>query len=222
MNKRIVAIALLLIITISLSACGFIPDIENNFNDYIEEKVGVHPDNYRKVDYAYDEERETYYLIYQNERYYSNENYNMFDIDYSEENFVDLGWHFNLPFTVYAQYFSYSDESPDYIFPMRRDLVYFKEGVDYTNEVLVVDGTEIEFKYSEIWTSKTTQNVGGHNTSDSIILRFKNYPAISFKAKLVDSYGVWYIYIFNMDFNFAYRVSDDFHDALIENGIVPY
>ena len=211
MRKQLLSMVLVFMIFISMTSCAYM-------------NYGCDPDKYRAVDYHYDETQDMYYLEYQGERYYHDDTHDMFAVSYeSEDGFVDLGWYYNLPFTYCKEYYSYTTESPDYIFSSDPGgEIYFKESFDYKKEIFVVENTEVEIEFSEAF-SNNTINVYEKNIEYQTLCWYsKKHNALSVKVQVLFLEEHWYMYIYNMDRNNAYQISDVFLDMLIENGIVAY
>lgn len=213
MCKRIIAISLLIIVIMSFSSC-------NHVHYMVAGMFDLDTDIYRNVDYRYDEEQEVYYLEYQNEKYYSCEKYGMFHIDIDKEDWHDLGWYYCFPFNIAQYYYSYTTESPDYIFPPQEEVFFFKETFDYKKEIFIVEGTTIAFEFSEIFTQNTIQAEGSHSKYKEIRLRSQKHNSLYINAEIWIKDEIYYVFIHNMDFNYAYQLSDNFRNALIENNII--
>ncbi len=214
MFKRIITLALVLITTILTTSCAYmIPEAS--------------PDKYRDVYYGYDEESDIYYLEYQNARYYSFDDINdilmsvYFDSQEKKDDFINLGWHYNFPFTTYKEYYSYTAENPDYIFTTGPDRsIYFKEYFDYTKECFVVENIEIEF--SEAFTGETINVENKHIKSQSFRWYSKKYSGLYTVANVFFLENKAYLLIYGMDDDNAFQLSDDFLELLIDNGIISY
>ena len=209
MFKRIITLALVLITTILTTSCAYM-------------NYGYDPDKYRAVDYYYDEKLNVYYLEYQCERYYHDDTHDMFAVSYKpEDGFVNLGWYYNLPFTYCKEYYSYTTESPDYIFSSGPGgAIYFKESFDYKKEIFVVENTEIEIEFSEAFSNNTIDVYEKNIEYQMLCWYSQKHNALSVKVQVLFWEEDWYVYIYNMDRYNAYQVSDVFLNMLIENGIV--
>lgn len=211
MHKRIMALALVIIMIILAASCACVnPECS--------------PNKYRVVDYVYDEEINKYYLQYQNERYLFDNVNNMFTVIHDPTICINLGWYYNLPFTLYKEYYSYTAESPDYIYSIAPNgSVFFRESFDYTKEIFVVEDVEIEF--SKAYTDNTL-DIQDIKNKDIEKQPFRwhskkhNALCIDVDVYLYENKG--YIFIYNMDCHNAYQISDVFLESLIENEIIVY
>ena len=211
MHKRIMALILVVIMIILVTSCA-----------YINPKCS--PDKYRAVDYGYDEEINTYYLQYQNERYLFEDANNMFTVIHNPNVCLNLGWHYNLPFTLYKEYYSYTAESPDYIYSIGPNgRVFFKESFDYTKEMFVVEDVEIEF--SKAFTNGTIDIQDLENKDvekQSFRWHSKKHNALYIDVNVYFYENNGYVFIYNMDRDSAYQISDVFLESLVENEIIVY
>ena len=210
MYKRVITILLLLIVTIPLSSCKHL----------MAQSGGYNIDKYRAVDYHYDEELDAYYLEYQNVNYFTSDELYMFNINGSIEDFFDLGWYYNFPFTFAMQWYSYTTESPDYMFSYKKDTVYFKETIDYKKEIFLVEDTQSEIEFSELFTTNTIKVDGQKFERKTIYLHSKKYDALSIKVELLCKDGNFYFYSNDMDTFNAYQITENFYNLLIEIGII--
>ena len=211
MLKRVVALALIFIMTLSLTSCTF-------FTEYPLDK-------YRVVDYGYDEEADIYYLEYKNERYIYDEMSDIFGVDDKGRDPVYLGWLFNLPHAR-NQYYSYSTESPDYIYldSSSGSYVFFKESVnfDLANEIFVLEDIEIKFCDTH---SDDTVNILFRPDARFVHkfrLTSKKYNALYLLVEIYQFEDKFYMYEVSIDMTNAYQISDAFLESLIEKKIIVY
>ena len=211
MYKRIVALTLVVIMIILATSCAYLnPECS--------------PDKYRTVDYVYDEEHDTYYLQYQSERYLFDNTNDMFTIMHDPNVCISLGWYYNLPFTLYKEYYSYTTESPDYIYNIGPNgSVFFRESFDYTKEIFVVEDIEIEF--SKAFTNDTIDIQNAKNKDiekQSFRWHSKKHNALCIDVDIYFYENNGYIFIYNMDRDNIYQISDDFLKLLIKNEIIVF
>lgn len=212
MHKRIIGILLLLAISISLSSCSRKALIE----------AGVDPDLQNAVPYYHDEERDEYYLEYQGGKYFFNKELSrMLSGGFDFDNMIQLGWHYNFPFTALMAFWSYTNENPDFIIASDGSF-YTKESFDIGKTVLEIEGTEIEIEFSEM-IAPGEEGFYAPAYSSSYIPDFElvlhsNKYGIKTYANIAYVDCVYYMAFGN---SITYQMSDTFRDLLIENNIIP-
>lgn len=209
MYRSVIALALIIIITISTTSCTFIAEYPL--------------DKYRTVGYGYDESLDAYYLEYQDEQYWDDDANAMFNVVHNEGDCAYLGWFFNLPFTLFNAYYSYSTESPDYIYryTSHGSDVYFKESFDYTKEVFVLENVEIEFCNAFSGDTVSIDDIERNNIEkQSFMWKSKKHSALFISTHIYLFENKVYMFSFNMDSENAYQLSDAFLELLIKNKII--
>lgn len=109
-------------------------------------------DTHGEIEWIENEDSETDELLYQDQVYCSTDSW--FTL-WTKEDDIELGWQYNFPFSNRIGYYSNTAEAPLYIWLSRcvDDYalnVYMKEGWDFQNQLFVLEGTDIEFVFSEM------------------------------------------------------------------------
>ena len=209
MHKRVLYILLVCTIIISMTSCAYMnPDCP--------------PELYRAVDYVYDETLGEYYLTYQGKKYTYNEAHdifrspNLYNSD-DMDGLVALGWHYAIP--GYTEYYSYTTDSPDYLFNLN-DAIWIKETFDYTKEIFIIEGTEIEIAFSDlVGDLEFWGTVRPCSKNIFLTLNAKNHSKLKIHI-YVDrtDYNRWYAY--DVTCKVSYALSDTLVQLLEDNGII--
>jgi len=208
MHRRVLSILLVCTIIISMTSCAYMnPDCP--------------PELYRAVDYVYDETLGEYYLTYQGEKYTYNEAHDIFSNIYNSDDMDDLvtlGWHYAIP--GYTKYYSYTTDSPDFLFSSRNGDIYIKETFDYTKEIFVIEGTEIEIVFSDlVGDLEFWDTVRPCSKNVFLTLNAKNHPKLKIHIYVDRTEdGRWYAY--NESCSITYALPDAFVQLLKDNGII--
>lgn len=172
-------IALILILPIVMTSCGLQFMLDIDFK------------NYDKIDYK-QENGETV-LVYQNTEYRETD---LFSCSKPQE---EVSWHINLPFSGAIYYYSYSTETPLYLWKnFGTEGVWISTNYDYHMDTFVVDKTETEILFCEM--------IDDENVTDSLINTLNNYyrdpyvvlhskmaPNLFMQVKFIYHVGVWYM-----------------------------
>ena len=212
MKKRIFALVIIItIFLVTLSSCSLISNKDDPL--YAEELHNV-------VEFITVEPK-VYYLQYKDAQYYEDKlgfitvDETFYD-DPSEE-YIYLGWSGTR--TAYNNFY-YSDnvDSPIFIYESRTCSVYFREDYDYSADVFVIEGTDAEIMFSNIFFDLSDKQSYGpfHTIGYEIVLYSKKYPHLKVPLKLAFFDGKWYV--MNLDLG-HWEISNDFVELLIENGL---
>ena len=212
MLKRIVGILLLFAISISFTSC----------NPKMMEKYGYDPDLYLIPEYGHDEETGESYFVYQGERYFRRHDLSgMFSYGYSEDELVDLAWHYNYPFFATVSYKSTTSESPDFIDVWSTSSqIYAKKSFDLQKLFFVVEDTGVEIEFSKMFMPDSEPR-DIPPFPDKIIAKFilysEKYAPVQISSQVLIDEGVYYLALANYP---DYPISDDFMHLLIETGVI--
>ena len=120
----------------------------------------------------------------------------------------------------YSDYYSYSSEEPVYIYGKPKSIsLHFCEDYDYNKDIFVIDGTNIETVFSDIYAEYSYiehDTFKKHDQEISIKLSSKLYPKLYTKMKVFLENDVWYVAFSNK----VYNISNNFLSLLIENDII--
>ena len=174
-------------------------------------------ENYKAIHYI--QEKSTTSLIYKNEKYYGVE-HDIFCVDNSKIDPIIISWNFNLPFTMTMVHYSYKSERPDYIFSNIANQIYINEDYDYNSDIFVVENTNFEIKFSDAFIES---NSIAYNVFESAVVQFdfysKTHPELYSPTSILLNNGKYYI-AFNVCDEYAYEISSDFLEMLIENQVI--
>ena len=135
---------------------------------------------------------------------------------------VELGRHFNLPFSMYLVYYSYTAEDPLYIVSGNLPYIYLREGFVVEDQVFKVEGTDRTIKLSEAFLpadpSITSDDLDTH-TSKGIDLRMVDCPTLRIYNSVILLDGNWYMEKDPFG-ETVLRLSDEMVSILIEAGML--
>ena len=135
---------------------------------------------------------------------------------------VELGRHFNLPFSMYLVYYSYTAEDPLYIVG-NMPYIHLREGFVVEDQVFKVEGTDRTIKLSEAFLpadpSITSENLD-YSHSTRIDLRMKDCRELRLYSTVFFVDGNWYME--KDPFGETILIlSDDMVSMLTEAGLLP-
>lgn len=136
------------------------------------------------------------------------------------EGYTVVNWHINLPFSATIIYYSYTQDSPEYMIATVSSRVWVKEGLDYLKEAYVIEDVNYEFEFSDEdlseeikYDSSIYQKVG------ELVCHLKRHPELKAKIHIFEADGAYYMHLVNND-DSAYILSDEFVDVLRNNQII--
>lgn len=202
MSKRIVVV---MCIVLLLSACG-------------GTDLKWPKELYNKVEFV-SVENEQHYVIYQNAKYYLDDN-GFFQVteshDAIDENDVRLGWNGKM---YKNDYYSNTQEQPIFIYNLRLQEVYFREGYNYRSDLFIIEGTDSKICFSDAIVgidSYFDSLVSGENEMN-ITLRSETNPRVCAPLELFSHEGIWYV---RTHYIRSFRISNEFITLLMQNGII--
>lgn len=165
----------------------------------------------QNVTYIEPDDGEEKHLIYQEIKYYAEPIFTANGDDGKpNQGDVKIGMHYSFPFGT--NYYSYTDESPDYIYSTGSGKeVYLKQGFDYNSEAFFVDKISDTFIFSE---ALTETNLKIYHRSNDVVLYSKRYPNLKISAQLFFDGIDWYLVLKT---NRAYLVSPSLLEVLRQN-----
>lgn len=216
--KRGIALILIALLCFGMSGCERFLDVS------YWEKLNCVEQRQRTINGNND-----YYLTYQGENYYEYEDCGFFIPNSGDDKqaFLDelqlIGWVPNFPYTLSYEFYSYSEESPDFIVHQRPSAsILFKESFDYKAETFVIKETNSEIVFAEAFGSEAIEK----QPAEIIISWYcKKHPMLDTEIDIFSVDGVYYMYL-NIEggglYNFgkAYQVSDKLLQILMDNGII--
>lgn len=155
-----------------------------------------------------------HHLIYEENEYYAE---NIFTANLNSEtpnqSDVKIGEYYSFPF--FTEYYSYTDDGPDYIYSIGNgDNVYLKKDFDYNSEVFIIDETSESFVLSE---GLTETDLKLSCRSYDIAFYLQKYPNLKIYGDLVFENENWYAVLKT---NKAYLISPSLLEILKENGFI--
>lgn len=177
MCKRIISFLLLITIFITLSSCS---------PKYWKDRVKNEAELLDKVTSIYDEKTGEYNKLYEGQ-VYKLDKIQLFMNDNDWRNFpeedVVISWYM-LPFGIgyLDEYYSYTTDNPVFFYNPRLYEIYVRNDYNYETDTFVIEGTDIEFKFSDMFTYKKAHWYGdypvGYSIEQEIVLYSKQYPRV--------------------------------------------
>ena len=160
-------------------------------------------------------------IYYQNELYYI-DNWNLFTVTNDTWNInegdVQLSW--NGPRFGYLKvFYSYTNETPLFIYETAFDDVFFQETYDYTADTFIIAGTNTEIVFSDIVSDLSKHSESTLQEEVCIQLYSKTNPRIRMKLNLGRIEGQWYVCSASGS-SPTWTVSDSFVQILLDLAIV--
>jgi hypothetical protein len=138
-----------------------------------------------------------------------------------EEGQMELDRYINFPFSKHMLYHSYGADAPVYIaegYSLDRfSRIYFREDYDLTVQTYILDDTDTEFVFSEVFSPVAWDEIISETEDyEELDIRLREHPEICFDVDLRCVDGIWYMH------NFAemWTVSEDFVEILTEAGLM--
>ncbi|MBQ4113577.1 MAG: hypothetical protein IJD38_12350 [Clostridia bacterium] len=138
-----------------------------------------------------------------------------------EEGQMELDRYINFPFSKHMLYHSYGADAPVYIaegYSLDRfSRIYFREDYDLTVQTYILDDTDTEFVFSEVFSPVAwDETIAEAGEYEMLSIRLQDHPEIRLHIDLRCVDGIWYMH------NFAemWTVSEDFVEILTEAGLI--
>lgn len=169
--------------------------------------------------YWEDEDTNSTYFVYQGEKYVHTEESDVLNVYTDEYPFSDdilICWNGHRYIWYIDEYYSNTDNNPLFIYNSRLNWVYFRENYDYKSDIFVVEGTDLEIVWNDIFDS-TVENVN-FISQNNVSIYSKQCPRIktSLELSLVD--GQWFIRC--SDSKEIWIPSNEFLEILSDNVII--
>ena len=208
MHKHVITLLLVAVLCLSFVSCGTDSLWDADYT------------NYGKVQSSVKDGK--IILEYQEKTYYSTEEW-LFDILPSKED-VQIAWY---PVLWRSYYFSYSANQPAYIYDSRYAApdqtgkvmyVYVREDYDYETDTFVVEGTEVELPFSDLFGDERAQpdSWESRNSYCSLVLTSNAHPRLRIGGDVYFLGDQWYMIVTNE----AWVLSDEFAELLTDCGIL--
>jgi len=212
MVKKGFILVLLITVSVIFTSCGL---------DY---RYSLDESLHNRIECVWGNE-EPSYITYQGDKYLFIGTTNSFRVDthvdthgYSQsyENDVLLSWNGYRYIWYIEEYYSYSSSNPIFIYEERTHSVFFREDYDYSTDMFVIENTDSEIVWADIFHSK--QNGFILPNPIRVEVFSKQYPRIRAILKVERIGNQWYIAW--PDSNDVWIPSEEFIKILSDNGIV--
>lgn len=138
-----------------------------------------------------------------------------------EEGQMELDRYINFPFSKHMLYHSYGTDAPVYIaegYSLDRfSRIYFREDYDLTVQTYILDDTDTEFVFSEVFSPVAwDETIAEAGEYEMLSIRLQDHPEIRLHIDVRCVDGTWYMH------NFAemWTVSEEFVEILTEAGLM--
>lgn len=171
------------------------------------------------------EDDDTSYLVYQDNKYVFVGSTNFFSVNTYEtedgyylsyEDDILLSWNGYKYVWYIDEYYSYTADTPLFIYNSRLEWVYFHEDYDYFSDTFVVGNTNSEIVWNDVFLS-TVKNVD-FAPQYKIYLCSKQCPRIKTSLEIAFIEDQWYLHL--PDSQEIWIPSDRFITILSDNGII--
>lgn len=156
---------------------------------------------------------------YQDANYYEVDSLH-FSLDNTAEDTLDkeytlIGWN-GAKWYYPAYYYSYTVDSPIFIYCTLGKQVFLHEKYDYMQDIFVINGTNDEIMLSDVYEDFSSPFEEFQKISFSVTLHSKMYPHLELKFDVKNKSNSWFI-----ENNLrTWKASDSFIDLLIKNGFI--
>ena len=130
---------------------------------------------------------------------------------------IMLGWTGPPSGFFYTQeYYSYTQNSPLFIYTLRGWNVYFCETYDYILDTFVIEGTNAKIVFSDAIKEKIMLE-SVHGSKTKVVLRSETNPRVFSLLSLHLIDGTWDVSTSHL---YGFEITDEFKQLLIENKII--
>lgn len=197
-------IILIILVLLAFTSCGG-----------LEYRYSLSENLHNKIKLFYEDDRLC--LLYQEEKYICVGDTNLFDVDYPyDTDDILLSWNGHRYIWYIDEFYSNTTNNPVFIYNSRLHDVFFHEDYNYFKDVFIVEHTDIEITYEEIF--KIEKSGIEYINGNVVVLESKQFPRIKIKLNLVSLEGILHVSLLGSDT--AWQCSDAFSDALKENGLI--
>lgn len=211
-KKRLLLLLLLTQILMIFTSCGL--DYRHSLNGSL----------HNQIEFVW-KENDISYVIYQGNKYIFIGTTNFFSVDTYEvdvnsyksyEDDILLSWNGYRYYGYIDEYYSYTLDSPIFIYNARLNWVFFREDYNYIKDTFVIDEIAEEIIWEDIFNSP--QNSFDFTDPIKVVLSSKQCPRITTYVKLMCVKNQWYLSL--ADSEDVWTPSDKFIKILSENGII--
>ena len=181
MHKKILLLICIFILIFSLTSCGIKEALalDESLHDVIEDIKGE--DGVKSI-------------CYQDETYYADSR-NLFTVTSDDWNIDEgdalLSWN-GSRFGYKKMFYSYTKETPLFIYETAYDDVFFHKAYVYTSDTFIIDGTDAEIVFSDIESDLSEYTDVNLQEDAHVQLYSKNHPRIRMELDLLCIEDQWY------------------------------
>ena len=218
MYKKILLLICTFILILSLTSC----DIEEMLMSNGGKEVLELDENLHNVIETVKGEDGLEGIYYEDELYYI-DRWNLFAVTDdswgADEGDVLLSWN-GLRFGYKQMFYSYTKDTPLFIYETALDNVFFNKTYDFFSDTFVINGTDAEIVFSDMTNDFSKHTNGDLRETVCIQLYSKSHPRIRMELELEYIENQWYFSSFLQGPSPDWTVSDVFMQILSENGII--
>lgn len=212
MFKKSIVMLLILFMIFTLPSCGL--DYRHSLDENKHNKIEVITEDGDMTSLIY---QDTVYYYVGSTNFFSVTTYETEDGYYlSYKDDILLSWNGSRYIWYIDEYYSFTTDDPLFIYNERLSWVYFHEDYDYSSDTFVIECTNSEIVWNDIF-DLTEANID-FSTQTTVCIYSKQCPRIktSIELSLVD--GQWYVRHPNSQA--IYLPSDEFLTILFDNRII--
>ncbi len=209
MYKKILLLICSFILMLNLTSCGVkqVLELDENLHFFIEDARGE--DGFEGIYYK----DEMYYIDRWNLFAVKNDSWNI-----NEGDFL-LSWN-GTRFGYKKMFYSYTKDTPLFIYETAFDDVFFNKTYDYLSDTFVINGTEAEIVFSDIVSDLSKHTNVNLQEAVCIQLYSKNHPRIRMELDLECINNQWYFCSSLSGSSPTWTASNAFVQLLSKNGII--
>lgn len=211
MFKKVLILTWILSLLLTLSSCGL---------DY---RHSLDENKHNKIEVIIEDDAS--YIVYQDNNYVLVGSSNLFSVStyktedgyyltYDDD--ILLSWNGNRYIWYIDEYYSYTADEPLFIYNSRLGWIYFREDYDYTSDTFVIDGSESEIIWNNIFISNQTDV--DFIPQCKVSIYSKQCPRIKTSLEMAFVGDQWYIRF--PDSQKVWIPSDEFITILSNSGII--
>ncbi len=209
MQKKILLLICSFILMFNLASCGVMQvlELDENLHNAIKDARGE--DGLEGIYY----QDEMYYIDRWNLFAVRNDSWNINEGD------ILLSWN-GARFGYKKVFYSYTKDTPLFIYDATFDDVFFNETYDYLSDTFVINGTDAEIVFSDIASDLSKHTNVNLQEDICIQLYSKKYPRIRMELDLECIESQWYFCSALSGSSPTWTASDAFVQILLDSGII--
>ena len=189
MKKKILILLLVFWTFLFLTSCGL--DYRYSLDKNKHNRIDVIMENDEPTSIIY---QDSNYVFVGSTNFFSVNTYNTEDgycLSYEDD--ILLSWNGHRYVWYIDEYYSYTTDTPLFIYNSRLEWVYFHENYDYFSDTFVIDNSGSEIIWNDIFISKQT-NID-FVSQYKISLYSKQCPRIKTSLEIAFIENQWYLYL---------------------------